>query len=118
VENIPASLITLYGCFAVSHNFCYTCGLELTRWGGKTVADHKLIVNKTLHPWDQQHITGAQILTLAGSPAGWVVNQLLPGAGEDPEIANGQNVDLDEKVEPQGVKRFQTRKPATDPGSA
>jgi hypothetical protein len=81
------------------------------------MADFHLIVNKDEHKWPQQFITGSEILTLAQSPADWVVNQLVPGPGEDPEIAPGQPVDLDNQAEPKGVKRFQTRKPATNPGS-
>lgn len=76
----------------------------------------KLILNKVEREWPSQFITGAQILVLAGSPADWVVNQLVPGPGEDPEVAPTQAVDLDLKAEPHGVKKFQTRKPATSPG--
>lgn len=79
--------------------------------------DFKLIVNKDEKKWADQFITGAQILQLAGSPADWVVNQLVPGSGEDPEIGTAQRVDLDLQAEPHGVKRFQTRKPKTNPGS-
>ncbi|MBV8518800.1 MAG: multiubiquitin domain-containing protein [Acidobacteria bacterium] len=79
--------------------------------------DFKLIVNKDQKNWADQFITGAQILELAGSPADWVVNQLVPGSGEDPEIGAAQRVDLDLQAEPHGVKRFQTRKPKTNPGS-
>jgi hypothetical protein len=79
--------------------------------------DFKLIVNKDEKNWADQFINGAQILQLAGSPADWVVNQLVPGSGEDPEIGAAQRVDLDLKAEPHGVKRFQTRKPKTNPGS-
>ena len=79
--------------------------------------EYKLIVNKVDHDWPERHINGAQILTLAGSPTDWVVNQLVPGAGEDPEIGPAQSVDLDLQAEPHGVKRFQTRKPKTNPGS-
>lgn len=78
---------------------------------------YKLIVNKTSHDWPNQHITGAEILQLAGSPSDWVVNQLVPGSGEDPEVGPNQPADLDLKAEPQGVKRFQTRKPQTNPGA-
>ena len=66
--------------------------------------------------WPEQFITGKQILQLAGSPADWVVNELVPGPGEDPEIGLEQRVDLDLKAEPEGVKKFQTRKPKTNPG--
>lgn len=76
----------------------------------------KLIVNKVDKVWPEQFITGAQILTLAGSPPDWVVNQIVPGPGEDPEIGPLQKVDLDPKAEPEGIKKFQTRKPATNPG--
>ena len=79
--------------------------------------DFKLIVNKDEKNWTDQLINGAQILQLAGSPADWVVNQLVPGSGEDPEIGPAQPVDLDLQAEPHGVKRFQTRKPKTSPGS-
>lgn len=77
----------------------------------------RLIVNKVEQNWQDRFITGAQILVLAGSPSDWIVNQLVPGSGEDPEIAPAQPVDLDLQAEPHGVKRFQTRKPKTNPGS-
>jgi len=77
----------------------------------------KLIVNKVEKEWPKQYINGAEILQLAGSPSDWVVNELVPGSGEDPEIAPNQPVDLDQKAEPHGVKRFQTRKPKTNPGA-
>jgi hypothetical protein len=80
--------------------------------------EYKLIVNKVQKDWPQRTITGAQVLSLADSPADWVVNQLVPGGGEDPEVAPAQEVDLDLQAEPNGVKRFQTRKPKTDPGGA
>ena len=76
----------------------------------------KLIVNKSEKEWPKQFITGAEILHLAGSPPEWVVNQLVPGPGEDPEIGSTQSVDLDPKAEPHGIKKFQTRKPSTNPG--
>jgi Multiubiquitin len=78
---------------------------------------YKLIVNKSEKDWPERHIKGKQILELAGSPPDWVVNQLVPGSGEDPEIGSEQSVDLDLQAEPHGVKRFQTRKPNTNPGS-
>lgn len=77
----------------------------------------KLIVNKQENTWPQQHITGSQIKTLAGSPADWVVNQIVPGPGTDPEIGDNQSVDLDEHAEPHGIKKFTTRKPTTSPGA-
>lgn len=78
--------------------------------------EFKLMVNKIEKAWGEQFINGAQILTLAGSPQDWVVNQLVPGGGEDPEIAPTKKVDLDLKAEPEGIKKFQTRKPKTNPG--
>lgn len=78
--------------------------------------EYKLIVNKAEKNWADQYITGVQILELAGSPSDWVVNQLVPGPGEDPEVGAAQKVDLSLKAEPEGVKRFQTRKPKTNPG--
>lgn len=78
--------------------------------------EYKLIVNREPKTWPQRNITGSQILQLAGSPADWVVNELVPGPGEDPEILPDQSVDLDLQAEPEGVKKFQTRKPKTNPG--
>lgn len=82
----------------------------------QTAHEFELIVNKDLKKWPNQFITGSQILTLAGSPSDWVVNRLVPGPGEDPEIGPNQSVDLSNKAEPEGVKKFQTRKPKTNPG--
>jgi len=79
---------------------------------------YKLIVNKEEKEWPERYITGRQILQLAGSPADWVVNQLVPGLGEDPEIGPDQSVDLSLEAEPKGIKKFQTRKPKTNPGAA
>ncbi len=79
---------------------------------------YKLIVNKQEKEWPERHIKGRQILDLAGSAADWVVNQLVPGAGEDPEIGPDELVDLDLAAKPEGIKRFQTRKPKTNPGAA
>ena len=78
--------------------------------------EYKLIVNKEPKTWPERFITGKQILQLAGSPGDWVVNELVPGPGEDPEIGLDQKVDLDQKAEPEGIKKFQTRKPKTNPG--
>ncbi len=78
--------------------------------------EYNLIVNKDHKTWPEQYITGKQILELAGSPGDWIVNQLVPGPGADPEIQPDQKVDLDQQAEPKGVKRFQTRKPKTNPG--
>jgi hypothetical protein len=87
--------------------------------GGKGPADQRfrLIVNKQEKPWPERHITGAQIKSLAGSPPDWVVNQIVPGPGGDPEIGDTQSVDLDEQAEPRGIKKFITRKPTTTPGA-
>lgn len=78
---------------------------------------YELIVNNDKKDWPERYITGRQILQLAGSPSDWIVNQLVPGPGEDPEIGPDQSVDLDLKAEPEGIKRFQTRKPKTNPGA-
>jgi len=78
--------------------------------------EFELIVNKVPKKWPEKFITGAQIKALAGSPGDWVVNQIVAGPGEDPEIGDAQRVDLSEKAEPKGIKRFVTRKPTTSPG--
>ena len=78
---------------------------------------YKLIVNHIEKEWPRRYITGAEILTLAGSPVDWIVNQIVPGRGEDPEISAQQQVDLSDETEPRGIKKFQTRKPKTNPGS-
>ncbi|MDX8456781.1 multiubiquitin domain-containing protein [Mesorhizobium sp. VK9D] len=85
--------------------------------GGNNGSQFHLIVNRVEHTWATETITGAQIRQLAGSPTDWVVNQIEPGPGEDPEIGDGQAVHLDEKAPPRGRKRFTTRKPATSPGA-
>ena len=77
----------------------------------------ELIVNKVEKKWPKRYITGAQILTLAGSPPDWIVNQLVPGGGEDPEIGPTDRVDLSFEAKPEGIKKFHTRKPKTNPGS-
>lgn len=77
---------------------------------------YRLIVNKEEKEWPERYIKGRQILELAGSPPDWVVNELVPGAGEDPEIGPDQSVDLAFEAEPKGIKKFQTRKPKTNPG--
>jgi hypothetical protein len=79
---------------------------------------YDLIVNKQEKKWPERYIKGRQILVLAGSPPNWVVNQLFPGGGEDPEIGPDQSVDLSPDADPKGVKKFQTRKPSTNPGTA
>lgn len=78
---------------------------------------HTLIVNKQPKTWPTRHIKGAEIKALAGSPSDWVVNQIVPGPGQDPEIADHQEVDLEHDAPPKGEKRFTTRKPATSPGT-
>lgn len=83
----------------------------------KQQRNYKLIVNKIPKEWPEQFITGAQIRTLAGSPDTWVVNQKTSAQGPDPEIADTQRVDLSEKADPPGIKRFVTRKPTTTPGA-
>lgn len=85
--------------------------------GEKDKNSYVLIVNHKERDWPQRYITGADILTLAGSPSDWVVNEIVPGPGEDPEIAPTQQVDLSNEAEPRGVKKFLTRKPKTNPGS-
>ena len=77
---------------------------------------YKLIVNKAEKEWPERYIKGRQILELAGSPLDWIVNELVPGGGEDPEIGPDESVDLSFKAEPKGIKKFQTRKPKTNPG--
>lgn len=77
---------------------------------------HDLIVNKQLMHWPNHEISGSEIKTLAGSPPDWVVNQIIAGPGEDPEIADNQKVELDKAAEPKGEKKFTTRKPKTSPG--
>lgn len=77
---------------------------------------YDLIVNKQLKQWPSREISGAEIKMLAGSPPDWVVNQIVAGPGEDPEIADSQKVDLDKQAEPKGEKKFTTRKPKTSPG--
>jgi hypothetical protein len=79
---------------------------------------YRLIVNKEEKDWPERFIKGRQILELAGSPPDWVVNELVPGPGEDPEIGQDQAVDLSLEAEPKGIKKFQTRKPKTNPGAA
>jgi len=79
--------------------------------------EFQLIVNKKEHAWPKEEITGAEIKKLASSPEDWVVNEIVGGAGEDPEIGNQQPVDLKLDTPPKGIKRFITRKPKTAPGS-
>lgn len=78
---------------------------------------YRLIINKAEKEWPERYIKGRQILELAGCPPDWVVNQLVPGPDEDPEIGPEESVDLDVKADPEGIKKFQTRKPKTNPGA-
>jgi hypothetical protein len=79
--------------------------------------EYELIVNKKEYKWPNEEITGAEIKKLAGSPEEWVVNEIVGGSGEDPEIGNQQPVNLNPEAPPKGIKRFITRKPKTAPGS-
>jgi hypothetical protein len=85
----------------------------------KAKPPHKfeLIVNRKPHEWPKDEITGAEIKKLAGSPDDWVVNEIVEGPGEDPEIGDHQIVSLKVETPPKGVKRFTTRKPKTAPGA-
>jgi hypothetical protein len=76
-----------------------------------------LNVNRKDFDWERPQITGSEIKVLAGSPTDYVVNQLVSGPGDDPEIGDLQPVELDHKAEPKGIKRFITRKPKTSPGA-
>jgi hypothetical protein len=78
---------------------------------------YELIVNRVRHIWPREEITGAEIKKLAGSPSDWVVNQIVDGPGEDPEILDAQVVHLSFDACPKGEKRFTTRKPKTSPGA-
>lgn len=62
--------------------------------------------------WPRPYITGAEVKGLAGSPHDFVVNMKVSGPGEEPEIADGQKVDLT----PEGVEHFTTRAPSTQFG--
>jgi len=83
---------------------------------GQTRKKYELIINKKPFEWPNQLISGADILKLAGSPTDWIVNEIIDGPGDDPEVGPSQEVDLDPKAEPKGTKRFTTRKPKTNPG--
>ena len=73
----------------------------------------KLHINRKPYDWPSATITGAEIKTLAESPTEYVVNQIIDGPGEDPEIADAQPADLS----PHGPEKFITRKPKTTPGA-
>jgi Multiubiquitin len=51
---------------------------------------HELIINRKPFTWPKEEIDGRQIKELAGSPADWVVNQIVDGPGEDPDGNHGQ----------------------------
>ena len=72
-----------------------------------------LIINRKPYTWPNKSITGLQIKELASSSAEFVVNQIIDGPGEDPEIADAQSVPLT----PPGTEKFVTRKPKTTPGA-
>jgi hypothetical protein len=78
---------------------------------------YDLVVNRVQKTWPREEITGAEIKDLASSPKDWVVNQIIDGPGEDPEIGDAQRVKLAYEAEPKGEKRFTTRKPKTSPGA-
>jgi Multiubiquitin len=78
---------------------------------------YELIINRKPHTWPCEEITGSEIKKLADSPPDWVVNQIVEGPREDPEIGDNQVVHLARDAEPEGVKRFTTRKPKTSPGA-
>lgn len=74
-----------------------------------------IIINKIRYDdWPRPTISGSEIKQKAGSPADWVVNQMVDRSGNDPEIGNDQHVDLT----PGPIEKFITRKPATTPGRA
>jgi hypothetical protein len=76
-------------------------------------AHFEIQVNRKPYKWPNAIITGAEIKALAQSPADWVVNQIVDGPGEDPEVADGQQIDLSTV----GIEKFITRKPKTTPGA-
>ena len=80
-------------------------------------AEYELVINRKPYRWPRKFIDGAEIKHLSGSPTDWVVNQIVSGPGSDPEIGDHQEVDLDHKAPPEGIKRFTTRKPKTSPGA-
>lgn len=76
--------------------------------------DHyELQINRKPYQWPKALISGAEIKNLSQSPSDFVVNQIIDGPGEDPEIADGQEVDLSKP----GIEKFITRKPKTTPGA-
>jgi hypothetical protein len=76
--------------------------------------DHfEIQINRKPYRWPDTFITGAEIKVLAQSPTDYVVNQIVDGPGEDPEIADAQRIDLSAP----GIEKFITRKPKTTPGA-
>lgn len=78
---------------------------------------YRLIVNRQPKEWNSEVILGSEIRGLSGSPDDWVVNQIVDGPGEDPEIAPDQKVHLATEAPPVGEKKFTVRKPKTAPGA-
>jgi hypothetical protein len=76
----------------------------------------RLLINKQQFEWPTEFITGSEIKRLVSSPADWVVNQTVPGPGDDPEVGNDQKVSLSNQANPPGEKKFTTRKPTSSPG--
>lgn len=73
---------------------------------------YNIIIDQKHHVWQQQFITGLQLKNLAGvAPATYSVWMQVPGA-EDPEIADGQQVDLGKL----GTEKFFTGKKQTTEG--
>lgn len=83
----------------------------------KPMHSFELIINRVPHQWPKELIDGTEIKVLAQSPADFIVNQIVEGPGEDPEIGDHQQVSLKLDAPPRGVKRFTTRKPKTAPGA-
>jgi hypothetical protein len=79
--------------------------------------EYDLTINRKAYKWPKEEISGREIKTLAGSPDDWIVNQLVDGPGDDPEVSDQQLVHLALSATPKGEKRFTTRKPKTSPGS-
>jgi Multiubiquitin len=56
--------------------------------------EYKFIIDNKHHVWPEQYISGLQLKQAAGvDPATYSVYMRVPGA-EDPEIADGQKVEL------------------------
>jgi hypothetical protein len=74
---------------------------------------YRVIVDQHPHAWPESTITGAQIKTLAGVDSSYGVWEEIPGEKVDPEIADGQAVDLTKH----GEHKFFTGKKKTTEGS-